>query len=229
MGQLSIWFQNRMCISIADEDQQFKKDDFKYFATPDIYKIASKCNVYIRCDLAFSKKEYADFSAFIVGGIDDHDNLFILDCDYGRWHLDERLKHLFDLIRKWKSYVRNVGIEKTGSSEDFIQMVEKLKSSENCFFPTAEIKPGKIHKEERIMLLQPKVKAHKFYLPETAWWLPELESEFIMFSQEGTRAAHDDLIEACAYLLQQSNTPVLKTGTDDVELSRISEGFQSFL
>ena len=65
----------------------------------------------------------------------------------------------------------------------------------DCFFAVKELEAEK-QKELRIKGLQPRFRAKTIWLPESASWLTEMESELLRFP----KGLHDDLIDSMAYI-----------------------------
>lgn len=213
MGQLEVWLRERMCLAIDDETRIFKRDDFRYFgAFRKGEDIRAKCNAWLLVDPAASTDESADYRACVVVGADEHGDWFVLDISYGRYDTATLVDEIFRLCHEWD--LREVGIEKgalKSAMEPFLIAEMKKRQS---FFNILALEASK-KKEERIKMLQPRFRAHTIYFPEDAKWLPELESELLAFTMEGSKGLHDDLIDALAYFEQVVRLPrrMMASGT----------------
>jgi predicted phage terminase large subunit-like protein len=210
-GDVAIWMRNRMCVSVSAETQVFKKDDLRWYHPNEKGNIITRCNVFISCDFAATVKATSDYTAFVVLGVDEDDYWYVLDVWYGRWDGPEQVKKLFDLVREYKPY--RVGIETVGAHGGLIhQTITKAMTDERCIFSMSGITPSRKHsKEERIeMALGQRVRLNKLLLPEKAGWLDELMTELQMFTREGAKSKHDDLIDALSQGAQFAKAPVSK-------------------
>lgn len=208
-GDLAIWLRNRMCIAVSPETQIFKRDDLRWYLPQELPNIISKSNIYISCDLAGSAKKSADYCAFAVIAVDEEDYWYVIDLPYGRWEPTEQFKQLFDTVRKWKPY--KVGIETVGQHGGLMRSsINKQMTDERCIFSPVWCTPSnKISKEERIILaLAQRVKLGKLVLPEQSSWLSELLDELLMFTREGAKSKHDDLLDSLAQANEFAKPPM---------------------
>ena len=188
-GKLEVWMRERMCQSVSEETQVFKKSMFKYYNTlpKDVY------NYYTAVDLAVSQKSTADYSVICTIAVNSQNIRFIVDISYGRMMLDELLDKLFNHIVKYKPV--RVAVEKVAFQAVMEQVLHKEMLRRNIFFQLEMLQP-KGKKEDRILSLQPLYSAGAIYHKENAEWNDELERELLMFTSQGTKAEHDDLIDA---------------------------------
>lgn len=216
MGEIEIWYREKMCEAIAPERQTFKREDFRYY-TPDMrMRIASECNIYIRTDLAISQKQDADFSVILVCGIDDRNNWFVLDTAYGRYDPTQFINTLFTMVVRWRPL--NVGLEKVQYQAAMEHLVTQEMSKRNAFFNIIEQKADK-QKELRIKSIQPRFKAHTIWFPDSADWITELESELLLFP----KGLHDDLVDTLAYMTQETQAPYKRTEIRTLQDTAISD------
>jgi len=201
MGQVDIWYRERMCEAISEETQKFKREDVQIYG--DLRKtedLAKECNVYFRTDLAVSDKKSADFSVIAIVGINEKNQWFILDVIYGRYDPNVYMDLLFQAVVRWKPM--NVGLPGVAYEAAFELFLRKEMQRRNIFFHTFKQKQEK-QKEVRIMALQPRFKAKTIFVPEDAPWLSEFYGELLLFP----KAKHDDIIDALASMEQESEAP----------------------
>jgi len=207
LGKTSIWMRERQCLSMAPESAMAQPGDLRTYMWRCAKTIASKCNIYIRMDPAFSERETADYTVIFIFGIDDLGNWHIFDIRFGHWNLQRKLDEIFLAAREWNP--RNYGIENVGGQKMLIEMVQKEMSIRNCFFRLIELKPGGRSKSERISLLQPLFKSNRVHVPTEASWLKEFEGELYMTDGAGNcKAAHDDVLDAMAYGINETTKPI---------------------
>lgn len=200
LGQIEIWYREKMCLSVNEETQQFRRQDFQYYAPNTAQKIAASCNVFIRTDLAISEKKSADYSVIAVGGINEDNYLFMFDVIYGRFDPSTFMDLLFQSVTRYKPM--NVGLEKIAYQAALQHFLQKEMSRRNIWFNIVEQKAD-TQKEIRIATLQPRFRAHTIFFPEEASWLAEAESQFLMFP----KAAHDDIPDAMAGFMNDTSQP----------------------
>ncbi|MDD5729267.1 MAG: hypothetical protein PHV59_11960, partial [Victivallales bacterium] len=142
----------------ADEVQGFKEQWLKFWPCNHF----TNFNKMIRCDPANEKKKGNDYTVFLVIGLGEDENYYIIDMVRDRLSLTERANILFKLHREWKPQF--VGYEKYGKDSD-IQHYETIQDRDNYRF---EITPlgGKLSKEDRIRTLIPLFEQGKIYIPD---------------------------------------------------------------
>jgi len=199
-GKLEIWYRERLCQSIAAENQVFRREWFRYYSPNEKQKLAQSCRVYITVDLAISEKETADYTAICVVAVDENNRWYVLDVIYGRFDPSTTMEKLFWAVQKYRPVL--VGIEKVQYQAAFQHFLEKEMRRRNIFFNIEELKASK-QKEIRIKALQPRFQQGLIYFPDLADWLDEMETELLTFP----RGKHDDLIDALAYQEQIAKPP----------------------
>jgi hypothetical protein len=106
-------------------------------------------NIYILSDYAYSRKIWADESAYMVLGIDDESNHYILESDAGKWGDVGTTDKIIDKVMEYKSKLRTLGVESRGMG--FIEgRINELKRNHNLSFGLEELKPRNRAKSERI-------------------------------------------------------------------------------
>ena len=199
-GKTDIWYRNKMCECISPDSQKFKKSYFKYY---DIPPNLNEMNIYTAVDLAISEKPNADFSAIVTVGVNPAGHWFILDVEYGRYDPSTTMDAVFSAVQKWRPLA--VGIEQTAYQRSLVHFLEKEMPARGIFFRITPLKAGNVKdaKNLRIDTLQPRFTVGTVWFKERAVWLPELEAELLAYPH----GAHDDVIDALAYVEQMSATP----------------------
>ena len=228
VGRASIWMRNNMCECVAQEDKVFNPEWFRYYHPSDIENIIKSCNVFARGDLGLTSKDTGDYTAFVVVGVNEMNYWYVLDCIYGHLTLDERVDAIFDINRKWNPM--NFGIENAAGADLLIrECTKQMPVRNNWIRKLFECTHGGKKKELRIEAMQPRFAANAVWFPEDAAWLPEMISELSMFTRLGLTTLHDDLIDALAYMEQDSYPPVnprkaIKHSRDVYKRGRITQG-----
>lgn len=124
-------------------------------------------NLYILIDPANEKKKDSDWTVMWVIGAGQDNNYYVVDMIRDRVGLDERVKKLIGLHRKWKAAGGNilgVGYEKYGKDADIEAIhMEMDRQGYNAF----EVIPlgGKLSKFDRVNRLEPLFASHRIWLP----------------------------------------------------------------
>ena len=201
-GKLDVWMRERMCQSVSEQTQVFKKSWFRYYKNlPE-----GQFSYYTAVDLAVSQKESADYTVVVTIAVNQDNVRFIERLDFGRWSLDETINTIFDHVRQYAPV--EVAIESVAFQTVMQQILQKEMLRRNMFFQINQYKP-KGAKEMRIMMLQPYYSAGAIFHKQDTSYLTELETELTMFTREGAKSEHDDLIDALA-MVNHIAKPVLR-------------------
>ncbi|MCD7878887.1 MAG: phage terminase large subunit [Candidatus Gastranaerophilales bacterium] len=207
IGKLNIWYAEKMCQALAEENRIFQEEDYRYYSPYRKEDLISRCNIFACLDPASSTNKSACYRAITVTGVDADNYWFLLDLKYGRWDSNETINQIFDVVVKYG--LRNFYIEKGW----YIQVIEPFLTKEmqmrNIFFnvvPLEHAKQGT--KLERIKLLQPRFKAHTVYFPDKADWLSEIKSELAGVTKDEIKSEYIDCVDAFAMTEQVALPPV---------------------
>jgi predicted phage terminase large subunit-like protein len=167
-------------------------------------------NVVILCDPAGGdemnkkKKKSSDWTAFMVVGLANDNNYYLLDIVRDRLNPSDRIDTLFTLHRKWNALTGKppkVGYEKYGMMTDTHYLRAKQKR-EGYMFPLIEL-GGKMIKEERIRRLIPDMQQQRWYFPENLIYIDnegrrfDLVSELVNAEMKSfPRGRFDDMLDA---------------------------------
>ncbi len=178
---------------ITAENQEFKKEYFRYFEPTDI--IGKPMNVYVMVDLAISQKTSADNTSIqVVGKPLGSPNIYHLEEHTGRLDPLQVIEIIFSLKVKYGSDLSRVGIEGVQYQKALQYFIEEEQRKRGIYFSIEELKATG-DKESRIRGLIPMYKAGVIFHRHSD---VDLENELLMFPV-GKR---DDRIDALAYLQQ---------------------------
>lgn len=212
MGKTDVWYRERMCQAISPESQKFKREYFRYYeGRLDL----SNMNIYTTVDLAVSLKPNADFSAIVTIGVNPEGYWFVLDIEYGRYDPTTTMDAVFSAVQQWHPLC--VGIETVAYQAALKHFLEREMPKRGTFFRIQELKAEK-KKELRIDALQPRFAVGAVWFKRNAQWLDKLESELLAYPH----GAHDDVIDALAYMEQIANAPSSVNWGDDADWNRIA-------
>lgn len=202
LGKTDIWYRNKMCQCISPDSQKFKREYFKYYeTTPDLQTL----NIYTTVDLAISQKVNADYSAIVTIGVNSAGHWFVLDIEYGRYDPTTTIDAIFSAVQKWRPLC--VGVEVVAYQAALQHFLEKEMPRRGVFFRITPLKAEK-KKEIRIDNIQPRFAVGTVWFKSGAQWLDKLESELLAYPH----GAHDDVIDALAYMEQIAVAPYEYSG-----------------
>lgn len=124
-----------------------------------------RMNKYLLVDPAGEDNDYeGDWSVFVVIGVDQFNNRYLLDGRRGRFNLNQKYELTRDLATEWN--VLAVGYEKYSMQSDIPYIREKM-YEEMTNFPVPKALKGNVPKKKRIRTLVPLFEQGRMYLPES--------------------------------------------------------------
>lgn len=169
----------------------FKRQDFLPRTKEDADKIL---NYYITADLAISEEEKADFSVFVVAGVDEDKKLHIMNIIRERMDGREIVDTFLALQRAYDPVA--FGVEDMQISKSIGPFLREEMVKQNCFISLVQLKHGGKDKLTRARSIQARMRAHGVKFDKEEDWFFAFEQECLTFP----RGKHDDQVDAFAYL-----------------------------
>jgi predicted phage terminase large subunit-like protein len=187
---------------VADKTQGFDREWVNRWPGADVYGM----NLYMIVDPASKKKQHNDFTTIQIIGLGEDQNYYWVAGVRDRLNLTERGAAVMKMHRQWRPLA--VGYEEYGLQAD-IEFVKYLQDQQNYRFDITPL-GGRISKEERIRRLVPIFEGGRWYMPAKHQYTTK-EGEVVdivqsFIDEELTAfpvAAHDDLIDGAARILEQ--------------------------
>ena len=190
-GTTDIYSQEYLNYPIDESVSFFKKADFMKISEEDRSK---KLNYYITADLAISESEKADYSVFIVAGVDEDKIIHIKDVIRERIDGRDIVETLLALERVYEPEA--IGIEEMQVSKAIGPFLREEMVRSNTYPTLVPLKPGGKDKVTRGRSIQARMRAHGVKFDKEGDWYPIFENECLTFP----RGKHDDQVDAYAYL-----------------------------
>lgn len=176
----------------VEEGAYFSKKMIRYYTS----NPPKFMDIYCAGDLAISKKEHADWTVFMVCGVDEHENIYMLEEYRGRgWGTKEIIDTMIQIHKDHKP--RRFGLESGHialTMEDSINArIRELKMYD---LHIEQLKPGKRDKELRARALQGLMSHGKVFWPQGALWVDEHLNELLRFPT----GVKDDRVDADAWI-----------------------------
>ncbi len=169
----------------------FKKGDFIPITEEDKSR---KLNYYLTGDLAISESEKADYSVFIIAGVDDEKRIHIKNVVRERLDGKEIVDMLLALHRIYDFSA--IGIEDMQISKAIGPFLREEMVKTNTYLDIHPLKHGGKDKITRARSIQARLRARGVKLAKDEDWYPIFEDECLSFP----RGKHDDQVDAFAYL-----------------------------
>ena len=189
-GAPDMYAQEYLNVPIDESTAFFKKNDFKAQLENDDQKIF---NNYITADLAISEKDRADYSVFIVGGMDENGTLHIRDVIRERMDSLTIVETIFALETAYRPIV--FGLEEGQISKAIGPFLYEEMPKRNVFPNLYALKPS-TDKLTRARSIGARMRAGSVKFNKDADWFQTLQDELIRFPRD----KHDDQVDAMAYL-----------------------------
>ena len=190
-GLSDVYSQEYLNEPIDETVAYFKKSDFTAQRKEDTDK---RLNYYITADLAISEKETADYSVFVVSGVDEEKMVHIKHVIKDR--MDSR--EIVDLILSLqKTYNPELfGIEEMQVSKAIGPFLREEMVKTGVFVNLYPLKHGGKDKISRARSIQGRMRAHGVKFNKDSDWYPGFEDELCKFP----RGRKDDQVDAFAYV-----------------------------
>jgi predicted phage terminase large subunit-like protein len=180
-----------------EEGEYFTKSMIRYYDGDVRMK---NFTVFAAGDLAISKKEYSDWSVFVVAGINANDDIFVIDVVRGKWDSLELVDRIFEIQRRYNPVV--FGLEQGQIEKAIGPFLEKRRFEERLFSLNIDpLPPGKRDKELRARPIQGRMRQGKVYIRRDAPWTDTFVTELLRFPG----ASKDDQVDALAWIGQMMN------------------------
>ena len=189
-GLADVYSQEMLNIPLDISDTFFKKVDFVPMKLEDQKK---KLVYYATCDLAVSQAQRADYSAFVIGGMDEEGRLYCKHVIKERMDALEIVDTILMLQKIYKPVL--FGLEQ-GTIQKAIGPYlneEMLKRGE--FINTVLLKPSG-DKLTRARSIQARMRSGACRFDKDTDWYQGFEDELLRFPRD----KHDDQVDAWAYL-----------------------------
>jgi predicted phage terminase large subunit-like protein len=176
----------------VEEGAYFQKKHIRYYKG-----VVDEASLDIFCagDLAISKKDQADWSVFIVAGLAEDGQIYMLEEYRGRWGSNDIINKIFEIHKRYKP--KYFGLEKGQISltlDDFF--LYRQAEEGNYDLHIEELPPGKQDKELRARSIQGLMEHGKVLWPEGALWVDDFINELLRFPT----GVKDDRVDAVAWI-----------------------------
>jgi predicted phage terminase large subunit-like protein len=143
---------------------------------------------YVGVDLAISQKETADYTAIVVVGLTESEEVVVIDAIRGRWtfvEIGERIQEIHD---KWQPRV--IAVESVQAQAWLVQELKR-----NTRMNVVGVKADR----DKVLRFQPVEARYEHGLIYHSSFLPREFTEELLYFTGTSQDKHDDFIDALAY------------------------------
>jgi predicted phage terminase large subunit-like protein len=189
-GLADVYSQEMLNIPLDITDTFFKKSDFIPIKSEDEKK---NLIYYATCDLAVSQSQKADYSAFVVGGMDEEGRLYCKHVIKQRMDALEIVDTILMIQKIYKPVL--FGLEQGTIQKAIGPYLNEAMLKRGEFINTVLLKPSG-DKLTRARSIQARMRSGACKFDKNAEWYQGFEDELLRFPRD----KHDDQVDAWAYL-----------------------------
>ena len=190
-GTTDIYSQEYLNYPLDMATTYFKKADFLPISKEDQ---KSQLLYYVTADLAISQNERADYSVFLVAGVDENKMIHVKNVIRERLDGREIVDTLLALQKLYDPVA--VGIEDMQVSKSIGPFLREEMIAKNIFLNLYPMKHGGKDKLTRSRSIQARMRAKGVKFDKEADWYQTFEDELLRFPRD----KHDDQVDTFAYL-----------------------------
>ena len=178
---------------VSDDGEYFTRDMIKYYDVDDVDP--DEMRYYCAWDLAIGKRDRNDYTVGMIVGVNERDELYIMDVVRGRYDGFEIVERILDLYEQWKPSM--VGIEKGHIEMALGPFLEKRIRERGLYeIYIKDLKTGRRDKEARARAIQGRMQQGMVFFPREALFTGPMVAELLRFPS----GIHDDQVDALAWL-----------------------------
>lgn len=192
----------------------FKQDEMSLCELADI---PANLRYYTTCDFALSTAQRGDFCVLMHCGVDERDNLWVVDVERGKWDGLEIAERVIESYLRYKQDI--IGIEKNHMEMAIKPFLDKMLEERGIYGMNYEaLEHGNRDKVARARPIQARIRQGKVRIPKDAPWSGGLIKELLEFPV----GRHDDQVDALSWMGQmlENMIPASATRTAEAENER---------
>lgn len=195
-GQADIYNQEYLNYPVDESRAYFRRSDMLPITDEQFKGIMDESiplYYYVGVDLAVSQNKRADFSAFVIIGINSDGLMFVVEVIRGRFDTKEIIETIFEIDQKYQPQF--YAMEKGSITKAIGPFLEEQMFAQHRFLTLELITPS-VDKVERARSIIGRVRMHGVRFFKDAEWYPAFEEELTQFD----RGLHDDQVDAFALI-----------------------------
>ena len=191
-GESDLWAQEMLNVPFDEASAPFKRGMFHHIPEAEY---AQNFHHYITTDFAVTDKQKSDYTVFLVAGINEQGEVYVLKIVHERFDSEEIIQMLFELVKRYQPEKIFVETGQIWSALKPLIMTEMFKTDD--FFNIEEM-PSITDKRSRSSGIRARMQAGAVKIDKEADWYPDFEEECLRFTGGGS--THDDQVDALSML-----------------------------
>jgi len=171
--------------------------------------------------LAISESEKADFSVFVIAGVDEDKRIHVKNVIRERMDGKE-IVDTFLMLQKLYDPIA-IGVEDMQISKAIGPFLREEMIKNNTYISLLPLKHGGKDKPTRARSVQARLRAHGFKFDKEGDWYPIFENECLSFP----RGKHDDQVDAFAYLGLMLDSLIEAPNKEEMDEDQYAEDLES--
>ncbi len=171
----------------SPEEGTFFKAD--HIVTYKPRELPENLRFYATSDHAVTTNSTSNKTCMIVAGVDEHLDLWIVDCFWRKMDTEQAVETMLKLIERYRPM--NWTAELGHISKAIGPFLRRRMREENLFCAVNEVNPSK-DKQVRAQPIQARMSMGRVHFPASAWWLGDAKRELLQFPNSG----EDDFVDA---------------------------------
>ena len=196
-GMLDLYSTEYLNKPVDDSVAYFKRNDLAGYSPEERAlreKAPPRLTYYATADLAIAENQRADYSVFLIAGVDESKLIHVVNVIRERMDAREIVDTLIALQRTYD--LQAVGIEEMQVSKAIGPFLREEMLKTGTFLSLIPMKHGGKDKVQRARSVQARMRIKGIRFDHSADWYPAFEDEVLTFP----RGKHDDQVDALAYL-----------------------------
>lgn len=190
-GITDVYSQEFLNTPLDEGNTYFHRHDFQKRTEKDRQK---PLNYYVTCDLAISQDTRADYSVFLVAGVDENKVIHVINVIRDRMDGREIVDTLINLQRMYEPQC--VGIEEMQISKSIGPFLNEEMIKSGTYLSLVKLKHGGKDKLFRARSIQARMRVGAVKFEKESDWYQDFEEECMRFPRD----KHDDQVDTFAYL-----------------------------
>lgn len=180
----------------ATDGEFFEKDEI---VTYQPHELPKSLRIYAASDHAVATKAENDRTCLLIVGVDENDDIWVLDCWWKRAKTDVVVAAMISLMRKWAPLRWTA--EKDHIAKSIEPFLKKRMQEEQVYCALNQI-TAHADKRQKAQPLKGRMAMGKVRFPAKAKWFPAAREELLKFD----KGRHNDFVDALANIARGLHT-----------------------